>query len=278
MRFYFLKYLLLAVGGCPTMPLARAGQPQTLPDVMIPIRMPGDLPTTLPGVAGSSGLPLTWEVATGPATVSGNVVTLTGGLGPVTLKATQPGNGTWDPLVGHVCFSVTEEGGFKQVCRRLTNTDNGSTYGLTRTGRLIGFDVQLNSTYGWVPIATQPGRHWRWVSPGAGYKPHAIAEDGSLWHKLGQQEKKISVETDWVYSGPQRRNYAALRQNGTVWRGDLKSGSEPIKPPTLYTAKTRWSMLSPGLRIPHLHFPRLDFMGGSGQSPQPPADPGHLRR
>ena len=90
----------------------QAGQPQAMPEVLIPIRMPGDPAILLPTQAAGSGLPLTWEVATGPATVSGNIVTLTGELGPVTLKASQLGDAAWDPLVGQVCFSVTEDGGY----------------------------------------------------------------------------------------------------------------------------------------------------------------------
>jgi uncharacterized repeat protein (TIGR03803 family) len=51
------------------------------------------IPLTLTATA-SSGLPVIYFVASGPATVSGNVVTFTG-TGPVTIKADQPGNGTY---------------------------------------------------------------------------------------------------------------------------------------------------------------------------------------
>lgn len=44
----------------------------------------------------SSGLPVTFEVASGPATLSGNIVTLTGS-GPVTIRALQAGNATYQP-------------------------------------------------------------------------------------------------------------------------------------------------------------------------------------
>lgn len=45
----------------------------------------------------SSGLPVSYEILSGPATLSGNTVTLTGQPGEVTVRATQPGNGTFDP-------------------------------------------------------------------------------------------------------------------------------------------------------------------------------------
>lgn len=49
-----------------------------------------------PTVTASSGLPVTLSVVSGPATVNGNAVTLTG-LGSVTLKAAQGGDGTYLP-------------------------------------------------------------------------------------------------------------------------------------------------------------------------------------
>ncbi|MCR5645569.1 MAG: T9SS type A sorting domain-containing protein [Bacteroidales bacterium] len=46
----------------------------------------------------TSGLPITFEVAQGPATVDGNILTLTGEEGTVRVKAIQPGDGTqWQP-------------------------------------------------------------------------------------------------------------------------------------------------------------------------------------
>ena len=50
-------------------------------------------PITLSATA-SSGLPVTFSVISGPATVSGNVLTITG-TGTVTVEASQPGNGTF---------------------------------------------------------------------------------------------------------------------------------------------------------------------------------------
>ncbi len=50
----------------------------------------GDAPFALSATA-TSGAPVTFTVVSGPATVSGNLVTLTG-AGPVTIRATEPGN------------------------------------------------------------------------------------------------------------------------------------------------------------------------------------------
>lgn len=55
----------------------------------------GDPAFTL-AASSSSGLPITYSVTSGPATISGNTVTLTGADGRVTIRATQNGNGSYD--------------------------------------------------------------------------------------------------------------------------------------------------------------------------------------
>ncbi len=55
-----------------------------------------DPPFALEATA-TSGLPVEYEVISGPASVNGSTVTLTGAPGEVTIKATQPGNGTFNP-------------------------------------------------------------------------------------------------------------------------------------------------------------------------------------
>ena len=54
-------------------------------------------PITLQATS-TSGLPVTFEVVQGPATVEGNILTLTGEEGLVKVRASQPGDGTqWQP-------------------------------------------------------------------------------------------------------------------------------------------------------------------------------------
>jgi hypothetical protein len=61
-----------------------------------PIDRPvGSAPLVLHGRV-DSGLPITYSVISGPATVSGNVVTLTGAPGLVEIKAEQPGDVNWN--------------------------------------------------------------------------------------------------------------------------------------------------------------------------------------
>jgi hypothetical protein len=63
-------------------------------------QIPNHLTTDPPFVieaSATSGLEVIFEVLSGPATVDGNMVTLTGEPGEVAIQASQPGNGQFDP-------------------------------------------------------------------------------------------------------------------------------------------------------------------------------------
>jgi sugar lactone lactonase YvrE len=68
---------------------------QTITFPVIPTQTYGGSPTTLTATA-SSGLPVSYTVLSGPATVSGNILTLTG-AGSVTVEADQAGNSQYSP-------------------------------------------------------------------------------------------------------------------------------------------------------------------------------------
>lgn len=62
----------------------------------IPNKLVSDPPFEIAATA-TSGLPVYFEVISGPATIDGNLVTLTGEAGQVAIRATQPGNDEFDP-------------------------------------------------------------------------------------------------------------------------------------------------------------------------------------
>ena len=72
------------------------GNAQLIEMADIPNQLVFNDPITLQATA-SSGLPVSFELMDGPATLNGNLLTLTGVPGIVTLKATQAGNATWLP-------------------------------------------------------------------------------------------------------------------------------------------------------------------------------------
>lgn len=68
----------------------------------------GDVPFTISATA-SSGLPVTYTVVSGPATIDGNTVTITG-IGTVVIRASQAGNDYYDAAVDvEQSFRVTGE-------------------------------------------------------------------------------------------------------------------------------------------------------------------------
>lgn len=62
----------------------------------IPNKLISDVPFQLEASA-SSGLPVSYEIVSGPATLNGDMVTLDGVSGEVIIKASQGGDGTFDP-------------------------------------------------------------------------------------------------------------------------------------------------------------------------------------
>lgn len=77
---------------------------QTINFPLIGDKSLGDSPFA-PEASASSSLPVTYDVVSGPATASGNMVTLTG-AGAVTLRAVQAGNANWLPAAAEQTFLV----------------------------------------------------------------------------------------------------------------------------------------------------------------------------
>jgi hypothetical protein len=67
--------------------------PQTIAFAQIPDKTCGDAPFALTATA-TSGLPVSFSVVSGPATLDGNTLTITG-AGEVTVRAAQPGNASF---------------------------------------------------------------------------------------------------------------------------------------------------------------------------------------
>ncbi len=71
-------------------------KPQSITFSPVGDRLISDPPFRL-GAKASSGLPITYHILSGPATVSGNLVTLTGLPGKVIIEATQAGDANYAP-------------------------------------------------------------------------------------------------------------------------------------------------------------------------------------
>lgn len=77
---------------------------QTVTFNPIPTQTYGNSPVTLVATA-SSGLPVTFSVVSGPATVSGSTLTITG-AGTAIVDANQAGNSTYNPGVAQQSFAI----------------------------------------------------------------------------------------------------------------------------------------------------------------------------
>ena len=81
---------------------------QTIGFNSIPDQFTNAAPITLNATA-TSGLPVSYNVVSGPATISGNVLSLTGATGTVTVQASQTGNAQFNPAPNaNRSFTVTE--------------------------------------------------------------------------------------------------------------------------------------------------------------------------
>lgn len=97
---------------------------QTIAFFSIPDKLTDDPPFMLNATA-SSGLPVTFTVLSGPATVSDDIVTLTGNPGMVTIRASQAGNASFNPApdVNRI-FNVSFPQGFGDIDLELTMSAN----------------------------------------------------------------------------------------------------------------------------------------------------------
>jgi hypothetical protein len=83
---------------------------QSISFAPIPDHAPGDSPIALTA-SSSAGLPVSFSLLRGPATLSGSTLTLTGGVGVVVVRAEQSGDATWFPASRTRSFTVAPSGG-----------------------------------------------------------------------------------------------------------------------------------------------------------------------
>jgi len=83
------------------------GQANQAISLSIPNKSTADAPFEVTGTA-TSGLPLTFSIVSGPATISGNTVTLTGTAGSVVVRADQVGDANYYPSARNQAFEVID--------------------------------------------------------------------------------------------------------------------------------------------------------------------------
>lgn len=137
----------------------------------------------------TSGLPLTYVVLTGPATISGaGVVTLTGATGGVTVRITQTGGSGYNPAEGYATFTVTMA------------TSAGQGFAKILSGPLAShaFGIRADGTL------------WGWGQNGYGQ-----LGDGTTTNRTSPVQ--IGTETNWVGMACGGSHTAAIKADGTLW-------------------------------------------------------------
>ncbi len=115
------------IPGNRLLPFSSAPQTQIITFPTIPNKTTTSPPFAISATA-SSGLPVSFQIMSGPATISGSTVTLTGQAGTVTVRASQSGNGSWASATPvDRSFTVTQSGGGGSVDLSLSATTNPST-------------------------------------------------------------------------------------------------------------------------------------------------------
>ena len=144
----------------------------------------GDAPFAI-SAAASSGLPVSVAVASGPASLAGSTVTLTG-LGTVTLTATQAGNANYLPASVSRSFAVNPIPGYRYL------TVQGGM--ASAVGGLTGTTVQIQAG---VPTNGKAFTGWSIV---AGQGTIAAPASASTTLTLGAGDVTISADVADLYT------------------------------------------------------------------------------
>lgn len=230
LRIFLFAVLLAGI----SLPLAAQSDPGTTESISyadlvlrrFTFRALGSIPLQFPSTT-NTGSPITYEVIRGSDIVSltHNIVTLTGVKGPVTLKASQNGGGTWPSIGGSlVTFIVDEVPQWKKVV--VGRSNSGS----------------------WTIALKEDGTMWSWGSGAVA----AIGVDGLLFRRRPTQ---TGTESDWAEifgynSGP---CFAAIKKDGRLYTWGNNSSGElglghtlQVRVPTLVNADTDWKMAACG--------------------------------
>jgi alpha-tubulin suppressor-like RCC1 family protein len=200
--------------------LTHEQSPQTIALGRINPKETTDAPFTLNGTV-TGNLPISYSIVTGPATVSGSTITLTGAAGAVTVKASQAGNGLF--------FAAP---------------DVLQTFAVGPTAKFATISV-TNGTQHTLAV-TPAGRLWAW-----GFNTSGQLGDGTSTTRL--QPLQIGTATDWARVAAGNGSSLGIKTNGQLWgwgastTGQLGDGSTSTRfSPVQIGTLTTWSQVSAG--------------------------------
>lgn len=220
---------------------ALAGTPQTITFPAVGNQLTNAAPFSL-GATASSGLTVSYSVVSTPggiAAVDGaGVVTLGGAAGSVTIRATQPGDATYDAAP-----EVLRTFAVGLAAQRLVKVANGGSHaaGIAGDGTLWTWGGDWQGQLGtgtWTarPMPGQVGTATDWTAVACGAE-HTVAvrADGTLWSwggsgygQLGREPwatpeeapempAQVGTETTWSKVACGDHHTVAVRSDGTLW-------------------------------------------------------------
>jgi hypothetical protein len=241
---------------------------QTIALPQVPVKQSSAAPFSIATYA-TSGLPVTYQVVTGPAIVAPDgIVTLTGGEGTVTIRIRQDGGSGFDGAEEYLTFQVTHAGGFVKVSTGVSHSagirEDGTlwAWGSNQYGQLG--DGTNTSRVRPVRISTADG--WTSVSCG-GFHTVALRADGTLWTwgyningQLGDGTTsnssvptQVGSATAWSSASGGGNHTVALRSDGTLWAwgsnvaGQLGNGATTDRTsPVQIGSATTWTSVAAG--------------------------------
>lgn len=123
----------------------------------------GNAPVAL-NATSTSGLPITYSIVSGPATVSGNLATLTG-LGTITIRASQAGDTNYLPATAvdrSFCTNVATLNhitGYTNLCPGTATYTTNNIPGATYLWRIAGGATLASTTHSAIVNWTTPGTY-----------------------------------------------------------------------------------------------------------------------
>lgn len=265
-----VRAALVLLAGSGSVTTVMAGTAQTITFPAIPRKMVTDAPFALQATA-SSGLPVSYSVVSpaGVATLSSGTVTLQGVPGTVTVKATQPGNATFDAAADVYRSFVVTKGSFVKIAYG-PSASHG--LGIKADGTLWGWGSNASGQVGngggaIVSAPAQIGTDTGWTEVAVGSSFSVGICGGKLWtwglntsSQLGQGDTtarttptQVGSSTAWTRVATGTSFVVAVQSDGTLWAwganssGQLGLGDSTTRDvPTRVGALTTWSSVAAG--------------------------------
>jgi hypothetical protein len=202
-----------------------------------------DNPVVNLSATSNSGLPITYSILSGPATVSGNTMTLTG-IGTVAIRASQPGDTNWiaaSPVDKNFCSSVVNLGpisGFSSSCPGTATYSVNNIPGATYLWRIAGGGTLPSTTNSANANLITPGVYSLLVSASGncgaastndtlvvtvlnGIQPDSVQ---SMFPANGAINQQLPLSLSWLPAQP--GNFYTF--DLYVWRSDLPQPTTPF--------------------------------------------------